>query len=241
MIDEVTGQLKGRTVLVAGASRGIGLAVARAFAAAGAWVGMTARSKDILVAEAEAIGGHAIPADVGSAVDVHRLATYLLELLGGPPEILVNSTGAFTLAPFAETDPDTFDRQIDANLRAPFLLTRAFLPGMLARGDGHIVNVGSVASRIAMPGNAGYSATKFGLRGMHEVLAEEVRGSGVRATLVEPGATDTALWDELDPDTRDDLPSRGSMLRPEAVARVILFAAAQPPGVEIQAISLRSS
>jgi NAD(P)-dependent dehydrogenase (short-subunit alcohol dehydrogenase family) len=241
MTVDVGEQLKGRTVLVAGASRGIGLAVARAFAEAGSWVGMTARSKDVLVSEADAIGGHAIPADVSSAADVHRLATYLLELLGGPPEVLVNSSGAFTLSPLAEMEPDAFDRQIDANLRAPFLLTRAFLPGMLARRDGHIVNIGSVASRIAMPGNAGYSATKFGLRGMHEVLAEEVRGTGVRATLVEPAATDTALWDELDPDSRDDLPSRGSMLRPEAVASAVLFAVAQPPGVEIQALSLRAT
>jgi len=234
------GEIKGKTVLVSGASRGIGNAVARAFTEAGAWVGMVARTEPGLSAAAQAVGGHAIAADISSASDVHRIAAYLFELLGGAPDVVVNAAGSFALAPFAETDPDVFDRQIAANLRGPFLLARAFLPAMLERGDGHIINIGSVAGRMALPGNAAYAASKFGLRGMHEVLAEEVRGTGVRATLVEPAATDTPLWDPLDPDSRADLPSRASMLRAEDVARSVLFAAAQPRGVEVQLLSVRA-
>jgi NAD(P)-dependent dehydrogenase (short-subunit alcohol dehydrogenase family) len=234
-------ELRGKTVLVTGASGGIGQAICRAFGDTGAWVGMVARTERDLTAAAETVGAHAIPADIALPAEVHRVALYLLEVLGEPPDLLVNAAGAFALAPFAETDPAAFDRQLDANLRGPFLITRAFLPAMLARGDGHIINIGSVAGRVPLPGNAGYAASKFGLRGMHEVLAEEVRGTGVRVTLIEPGATDTPLWDAIDPDSRPDLPSRAEMLRPMDVARAVLFAAAQPRGVEIQVLALRAS
>jgi NAD(P)-dependent dehydrogenase (short-subunit alcohol dehydrogenase family) len=232
---------QGRTVIVTGASRGIGRATAEAFARAGAWVGMIARSEAALAEAAHQVGGHAIAADISVAADVHRLTDYLVDLLGDVPDVLVNAAGAFGLAPFAETEPEVFDRLVSANLRGPFLLTRAFLPLMLARRSGLIVNIGSVAGRQAFPGNAAYSATKFGLRGMHEVLAAELRGSGVRATLVEPAATDTPLWDALDPDARDDLPSRAQMLRSEDVARAVLFAADQPPEVEIPLLAIRST
>ena len=172
---ERRGELTGRTALVTGASRGIGLAVARALAGAGAWVGMAARTEADLRAAAAEVGGHAIPTDVASAEGVHALATYLVEVLGDGPDIVVSSAGAFTLAPLAETDPASFDESVAVNLRGPFLLVRAFLPYMLRRRSGHIVNLGSIAGRVAMPGNGAYSAAKFGLRGLHAVLAEEVR------------------------------------------------------------------
>ncbi len=235
------GPLAGTTALVTGASRGIGLAIARELAAAGAWVAMTARGEEDLRREADAIGGHAIPLDVSSPAAVHSLATYLDDLLGGCPDVLVNAAGAFSLCAISATEPEAFDEQIAVNLRAPFLLIRAFLPRMLERNSGHIVNLGSVAGRVAFPGNGAYSASKFGLRGLHEVLSEELRGTRVRATLVEPSATDTSLWDAIDPDARDDLPSRAAMMRPEQVARAVIFAIAQPPEVQLSVISMRAS
>jgi len=235
------GPLKGRTALVTGASRGIGREVARELARAGAWVGMVSRTQDALAQAAREVGGHAIPADVTSPASVHGLAGYVTELLGDTPDILVNSAGAFALAPLADTDPEAFDRQVAVNLRGPFLTVRAFLPLMLKRRSGHVVNVGSVAGRVAFPENGAYSASKFGLRGLHEVLVQEVRGTGVRATLVEPGATDTPLWDAIDPDSRPDLPSRTQMLSPGDVARAVLFAASQPAGVEIPVIAVQSA
>jgi len=235
------GVLSGKTVVVTGASRGIGRAVAASFAQAGAWVAMVARGEDELRRAAAEVGGHAIPADVASADAVNQLTTYLVELLGDAPDILVNSAGAFSLAPLAETEPAEFERLQEINLRAPFLMIRAFLPYMLERRSGHIISIGSVAGRRAFPGNGAYSASKFGLRGLHEVLAEEVRGSGVRATLLEPAATDTPLWDAINPDSRGDLPSRAEMLRPEDVARGALFAASQPAGVEVSTLALRAN
>lgn len=233
--------LHARTALVTGASTGIGLAVARSLAAAGAWVGMVARSETTLARAAAEVGGHAIAADVSSADGVQSLANYVGELLGDPPDLVVMSAGAFALSRLDRARPDEFDRLVDTNLRGPFLLVRALLPGMLARGSGHFVTIGSVAGRTAFPENGAYAASKFGVRGLHEVLRAEVRGTGVRATLVEPGATDTPLWDPIDPDRRDDLPSRSSMLRPEDVARAVLFAASAPPGVQISSIAIEAS
>ncbi|HET7462315.1 MAG TPA: SDR family oxidoreductase [Longimicrobium sp.] len=234
-------ELAGKTVVVTGASRGIGLSVARMMVRAGAWVGMVARGGEALHAAAAEAGGHAIPGDVGEAAGVHTIATYVTELLGDAPDILVSSAGAFSLAPVAETDPADFDRQLAVNLRGPFLLVRAFLPLMLRRGSGHLVHIGSVAGRVAFPENGAYAASKFGLRGLHEVLLQEIRGTGVRATLVEPAATDTALWDAIDPDARPGLPPRAAMLRADDVARVVLFAATQPRHVQIPTIAVEAA
>ena len=232
--------LRGRTALVTGASRGIGFAIARELARAGVRVGMVARTEADLRRAAAEIDGVPLIGNVTSTRDVDALVGRVREAFGNAPDFLVNSAGAFGLAPFEETEPADFDRQIAVNLRGPFLMIRAFLPGMKSRRSGHIVNVGSVAGRHALPGNAGYSASKFGLRGMHEVLAVELRGTGVRATLVEPAATDTPLWDPIDPDRRDDLPSRADMLRPDDVARAVRFALEQPATVQVSTISVRA-
>lgn len=231
-------RLRGRTALVIGASRGIGGATARALAEAGCWVGMVARGEAELAAAAAEVGGHAIPADVSSPGAVHTLGTYVAELLGDAPDLLVNAAGAFSLAPVADTEPDAFEAILAANLRGPFLVARAFLPPMLRRGSGHLVHVGSVAGRRALAGNGAYAASKFGLRGLHEVLVEELRGTGVRSTLIEPGATDTALWDALNPDTDAALPSRSAMLRPEDVAEAIMWAVSRPAHVRIPTLTI---
>jgi NAD(P)-dependent dehydrogenase (short-subunit alcohol dehydrogenase family) len=235
------GALAGRIALVTGASKGIGRAVAVTLSEAGATVVVTARSAEPLAALAETIGGYAIAADVTSLADVESLPDRVADIAGGAPGILVNAAGAFALSPFTGTDPAEFERLVRVNLVGPFLVTRNFLGAMLEAGAGHVVTIGSVAGRHPLAGNTAYAASKFGLRGLHEVLALELRGTGVRATLIEPAATDTPLWDSLDPDTRADLPSRDQMLRPEEVAAAVRFVLEQPTGVEVSDLAIRAA
>lgn len=212
------GSLEGRTGLVTGASRGIGRAVAERLAGEGVRLVVSSRGGADLRDAAEACGAEAVPADLRDPDRVDALAARTREVLGGVPGILVNNAGVFRLAPARETDPDVFDLHLAVNLSAPFRLVRAFLPGMLERGRGDLLHVGSVAGRQALPGNAAYSASKFGLRGMHEVLREELSGTGVRSLLLEPGPVDTGAWDELEERLGRDLPARSEMLPPERVA-----------------------
>ena len=153
-------------------------------------------------------------------------------------DMVVAWAGAFTLAPLVETSVRDFDRLLAVNLRGTFLLYRAFLPAMSEAGAGHRVTIGSAAGRRAFPANAAYAASKFGQRGLHEVLAEELRGSRVRCTLIEPAATDTPLWDPFDPDIRTDLPARSEMLHPEDVAEAVLFSVTRPPHVRIPLLQI---
>lgn len=235
--------LGSRTAVVSGASRGIGLAVARALAAAGARVAMLARSQSELRARATEIGPAALPlaCDVGDAAAIERTAARIAAEFAGAPDIVVNNAGVFTLAPIEATDPGDFRRTLDVNLVAPFLLVRAFLAGMRARARGHIVTIGSIADRAVLPENGAYAASKFGARAFHEVLRAELRGSGIRATLVSPGPVDTALWDEVNPDTRPGFTPRRQMLSPAAVAAAVRYAVVQPPDVNVDELRLSHS
>lgn len=226
-------------MLVTGASGGIGLATSKRLVAAGAQVVMVARTRATLEEAARQAGGHALPADVTDAADAGRLATELHRQTGrDAPDILVNAAGAFALAPLVRTTIEEFDRQIAANLRAPFVMIRMFLPMMLARGSGHIVTIGSIAGRQVFPLNGAYSASKYGVRGLHGVLDAELKGTGVRSTLIEPAATDTSLWDAIDRTVHVDLPGRESMLSAAEVAEAVLFAVTRPPETRVREIFL---
>ena len=238
MIGFANDLLVGRTALVTGATRGIGRAIARRLAGAGARVYALGRSEDALEALADEIGADPLVVDLADDVALWDAMDGLCDRLGAPPDMVVNGAGVFGTGPVAEETVANLDLEIALNLRAPFLVVRALLPGMLERGSGLIVNVGSVAGRKAFPGNGAYSAAKFGLRGFHEVLLEELRGTGVRATLLEPAATDTPIWDPMDPDSDPSLPSRADMLRPDDVADAALFVATRPDHVRIPLLQI---
>ena len=229
------------TALVTGASRGIGLAVARVLASGGTRVAMLARSSDELRARAAEVGGEAVVCDVTDADDVARAVAQVGEAFGGAPDVLVNNAGIFDLATVEETSPATFRRSLDVNLVAPFVLVHHFLPAMRARGSGHLVTIGSVADRTVFPENGAYAAAKFGLRALHEALRAELRGTGLRVTLISPSAVDTPIWDAHSPDTRPGFTRRRNMLKPAAVAAAVQYAVSQPADVNVDELRLSHS
>jgi NADP-dependent 3-hydroxy acid dehydrogenase YdfG len=218
-------ELSGRVAVITGGTSGIGRATAELMVAAGARVIIAARTQSAVQQTADVLGCEGVAVDAGEESGVEQLRAAAPDA-----DIIVHAAGAFELAPLHETDVATFDRMLAVNLRAAFLLTRAFLPALLTRGAGDIVLIGSVAGRAAFPANGAYSASKFGLRGMHAVLHAELRGTGVRASLIEPAATDTPLWDAVDRERNSGLPPREAMLSPRSVAEAVLFAASQPRG-----------
>jgi NADP-dependent 3-hydroxy acid dehydrogenase YdfG len=115
---------------------------------------------------------------------------------------------------------------------------RAFLPKMKARRSGHIVTIGSIADRSIFAENGAYAASKHAQRAMHEVLRQELLGSGVRASLISPGPTDTSIWDAIDPDNREGFPARASMLPADAVAEAIHWVVKAPAELNVDEMRL---
>jgi NADP-dependent 3-hydroxy acid dehydrogenase YdfG len=202
--------------------------VAEELQAAGAHVVRLARS----LADAERERRTDIRCDLADGDAVARMAQRVVAARGAP-DIVISSAGTFLVKRLAETTAEEFGAQLAGNLVGPFLVLRAFLPAMVARGRGLVVLVGSVADHQAFPGNAAYGAAKAGLRGLHRVLLAELAGSGVRATLLSPGPVNTTLWDPVDPDSKPGFTRRAMMLRPEDVAEAVLFVATRPDAVHI--------
>lgn len=225
--------LAGTVAVVTGASRGIGLAVAERLRSEGATVARLART----LRAAWRDGVLDLPCDLTQDEDVRHAAERILAQLG-VPDIVVSNAGAFLLAPLEQTRPADFDAQLGANLRAPFLVARAFLPAMRERGRGLHIAIGSIADHRGFAQNAAYAAAKFGLRGFHEVLVEEYRGTGVRCTLLSPGPTDTALWDSVRPDERPGFTPRAAMLQPGDVAEAVAWVATRPARVHVEMLRL---
>jgi NAD(P)-dependent dehydrogenase (short-subunit alcohol dehydrogenase family) len=225
--------LDGQLAVVTGASRGIGLAVAEALAGAGATVVRLARS----LADGSRGPFRDVRCDLARPSEIARIAGRVLQEWG-TPSVVVQNAGLWVLAPFEETSPDDLDRLLALNVRAPFVLAQLLLPAMRGAGEGTHITIGSSCDHQAFPDNSAYTASKYGLRGLHEALAAEYRGSGVRFTLVSPASTDTSMWDPVDPDARPGFLRRAQMLRPEDVADAVLFAATRPTHATVEWIRL---
>ena len=208
-------RLRGRVAVVTGASRGIGRAIADALASAGATVAGCSRSG------AEST----IRCDVRSQSDVARFAREV-ETKHGPADILVNNAGTVVRAPLVSLEEAAWDEVVDGNLKGTYLVSRAFLPGMLARGaGGRIVNISSISGRQGTAGLTAYCAAKHGVIGFTRALAEEVRGAGIAVNAVCPGSVDTDML-------RIGMPGAKPQMSPEDVAGVVLYlVAAAPPAL----------
>lgn len=187
-------------ILITGASQGIGAAIAKVFAKElrGARLALAARNARNLAAVARACekaGATAavFPCDVADEGAVEALHAAVTRRFG-PADVLINNAGVFEAAPLVATRTADFDRIIAANLRSAFLVTRAFVPAMVARRRGDVFFMSSIAGLGAYPNSAAYCAAKFGVTGLAKVLRAETRDHGVRVCCVHPGATWSPSW-----------------------------------------------
>jgi short-subunit dehydrogenase len=208
--------LDGATVLVTGATGGIGQAIAAACAQHGARLVVTGRRRDALERLAAQTGARALPSDLSRRADVERLAAEC-----GPVDVLVANAAVPAGGRVLSLGTAAIDRAIDVNLRAPMLLARMLAEPMVVRGRGHLVFVSSLSGKAASPGGAIYAATKFGLRGFALGLREDLRPAGVGVSLVFPGFISEA---GMFADSGAPLPWYVATRSPEQVARAVLRA-----------------
>ena len=187
--------LAGARVVVTGASRGIGAALATRLAEKGARVVLVARSHDAIAKLAAELGGDALPADLADTTAIGPLVRVIEAQ--GPIDVLVNNAGVDLTGALTDLAPDRIQELIAVNLVAPMLLSRAVIPGMRARGHGHIMNVSSLAGTNALPGVAAYSTSKAGLSHFTAALRAELKGTGIITTLAEIGPVESSMMDSL--------------------------------------------
>lgn len=217
--------LKGKHVLITGATGGIGSAVAKLLAASGAKVFLTGRNKEQLSAVAASaavdsdktfIGDISSPADIANLREAY-FAQY------PAIDILINAAGIGIIKPVESLSPEDLQKSLQTNLVGPFLLVQAFLPAMKEAKKGLVINIPGVLGKTPMAGASAYAASKYGLVGMMQSIREEVKRTEIRFTNIYLGGVDSAFWDTIDLRVQRD-----KMIRAEEAARAIWFLCQQP-------------
>jgi NADP-dependent 3-hydroxy acid dehydrogenase YdfG len=235
--DSATGKpLAGMNALITGASRGIGLAIARKLAQLGARLSLCARDAarlDAANTELRRDGFEALTmvADVTHAHEIQSLVDRTHRELG-PIDILINNAGIGRFGPAHQMTEADWDAVLDTNLKSVFLVTRAVAPGMIERKRGHIVNISSLAGKNAFAGGAIYCASKWGLMGLTACMAEDLRAHNIRVSAVCPGSVAT----DFSPHTGRDT---SKLLQPDDVAHAVAAIVTQAPQSFISEIDLR--
>jgi NAD(P)-dependent dehydrogenase (short-subunit alcohol dehydrogenase family) len=231
------GKLEGKVILVTGGSRGIGLAIAQRLGGEGARLVLVARKEAALRKAGEEVPGGALvlKADVTEATQVQRLFRVVGREMARL-DILINNAGFFTYKPFVSTSLDDWRRNMDTNLTALFLCTRAALPLLRRSRSPHLVNILSVSSLHPFANCAAYTASKFGALGLTRVLREELRPWKIRVTAILPGSTNTRLTNQFGfPVCRLDL------IQPADVAEAVFGVLAQPTRTTLEEVLLMPS
>jgi len=236
--------VRGKVVIVTGASSGIGAATARLLAREGAKVVLAARRVDRLegiVAEIREAGGEALAhaLDVTSREDFKSVVDATVAAFGRV-DVLVNNAGIMPLSPLEADKVDEWDRTVDVNIKGVLYGISAVYPRFRAQGGGHVVNVSSVAGHVVFPGATVYCATKFAVRAISEGFRQE-SGPNIRSTIVSPGAVESELTQHItDPGMRESVRAFESIAIPaEAIARAVLYAIGQPAGVDVNEVLVR--
>ena len=229
------GRIDGKVAVVTGASKGIGKALAFAFARAGAKVVLAARTRETLeqvALELRESGAEAfaVPTDVTNAEAVKQLIQQTLDTYQHV-DILINNAGIGHFGPVVDFDPDDWDTVLNSNLKAVYLCTKYALPSMLEKGGGQIINVLSIAAKVAFEASGAYCAAKAGALALTKVLASEVRQQNIRVTAVLPGSVHTPFWDNI-----PEHPDFEQMLTPEHVADTVISVCQQPLGMVTEEI-----
>lgn len=231
-------KLKSAKVLITGATKGIGRAIALRFAKAGLQVAVTARTeKDVKqleglikkqYAEAEVLG---VAADVSKPEDVQRLTKTIKEQWGSL-DVLVNNAGIFIQDDLLEEPESNLDKSLQVNLYGPYRLSRQLVPLMLKSEKAHLFNICSVASKVAFPNSGSYVISKHALLGLTRALRVELMEKGIKVTAMLPGATWTSSWEGADID-------QNRIMQPEDVAEALFAAWTLGPSTVVEEMQLR--
>ncbi|HLI92188.1 MAG TPA: SDR family NAD(P)-dependent oxidoreductase [Puia sp.] len=224
--------------VITGASRGLGKAIAGAFAAQGYDLVLSSRDPTALSAASRELAGRypeisvrSRPADLGDREQVRALGRWVLEP-GLPPDVLVNNAGQFIYGSLSEEEDGVLERLMAVNLYSAYHLTRSLLPSMVARKSGHIFNICSIASLQAYPHGGAYGVSKYALAGFSANLREEMKGFGIKVTAVYPGAAYTDSWAGSGVD-----PHR--IMEAADIAKMVVAAAGLSPQATVEEIVLR--